>query len=310
MTPTNFNSLEQSGFAGVFPASPTPVTETGDINEDALRAVLQDNMSHGVHGFWLAGTSGEGSLLSDLQRERVAMVAGEVTRGRALAIMHVGAITTHSAVKGARAAGRAGCAGIACLPPFLIKVSQQSIIDHYKAVADAADGLPLFAYNVPQLTEIEFDQTLMEAVHKEVPALFGVKHSARDLGMIKVWTDMGLTCFSGFGRLALPALVMGAVGSIDAPLAIAPWLYVELFAAWQAGDIETARARQKSIQAIVDLTEQFDAVSHVGKTILGARVGIDCGPSILPNNRLTSAQGKIILEHAQALGLLDPPSAG
>lgn len=307
MTDSQFNSSDTRGFAGVFPANPTPITGTGEIHEEALRAILEDNMAHGANGFWLAGTSGEGPLLSEAQRDRVAAVAGEVTRGRALAIMHVGAINTSTAVKGARGAARAGCAGIACLPPFLIKVSQRSIIDHYKAVADAADGLPLFAYNLPQLTQVAFDQALMEAVRDEVPSLIGLKHSAYDLGMIRTWADMELACFSGFGGLALPALAMGAVGSIDAPLSIAPWLYSELYAAWKAGDIDTARSRQASIQAVVNLTDQFDAVSHVGKTILGARIGIDCGASILPNNRLTSEQQNTILDNAGILGLLDPP---
>jgi N-acetylneuraminate lyase len=61
-----------------------------------LRAVLEDNMAYGVHGFWVAGTSGEGPLLSDAQRDTVARIAGETTQGRALSIMHVGAITFRS----------------------------------------------------------------------------------------------------------------------------------------------------------------------------------------------------------------------
>ena len=53
-------SNPRNRFAGVFPANPTPVTDNGDIHEKGLRAVLEDNMAYGVHGFWVAGTSGEG----------------------------------------------------------------------------------------------------------------------------------------------------------------------------------------------------------------------------------------------------------
>ena len=49
-------------FAGVFPANPTPVTDSGEIHEKGLRAILEDNMAYGVQGFWIAGTSGEGPL--------------------------------------------------------------------------------------------------------------------------------------------------------------------------------------------------------------------------------------------------------
>jgi len=293
----------RNGFAGVFPANPTPVTEKGDIHEMGLRAVLEDNMAYGVHGFWVAGTSGEGPLLSDEQRDTVARIAGETTQGRALTIMHVGAITTHSAKKGAQSAARGGCAAIACLPPFLIRASKSAIIDHYKAVADSAEGLPLFAYNLPQLTQVEFDRDLMESLRSEVPSLIGLKHSAHDLSMIRHWLDMGLACFSGFGHLPLPALAMGAVGTVDAPLSVSPWLYVELYDAWKAGDLDTARAKQQAIQAVANLTTRYDAVSDVGKTILGQRLGMDCGRAIRPNNRLTSDQRRDVLDSAKSMAL-------
>ena len=292
-------------FAGVFPANPTPVTDDGEIHEEGLRAVLEDNMAYGVHGFWVAGTSGEGPLLSDEQRDTVARITGETTKDRALAIMHVGAITTHSAKKGAQSAARGGCAAIACLPPFLIRASNASIIDHYKAVADSADGLPLFAYNLPQLTQVEFDRNLMESLHNEVPSLIGLKHSAHDLSMIRHWNDMGLACFSGFGHLPLPALTMGAVGTVDAPLSISPWLYVELYDAWKAGDLDMAKTKQREIQAVANLTWRYDAVSDVGKAILGQRLGIDCGRAIPPNNCLTADQRRDVIDTAESMGLIN-----
>ena len=291
-------------FAGVFPANPTPVTDDGEIHEEGLRAVLEDNMAYGVHGFWVAGTSGEGPLLSDEQRDTVARITGETTKDRALSIMHVGAITTHSAKKGAQSAARGGCAAIACLPPFLIRTSNSSIIDHYKAVADSAEGLPLFAYNLPQLTQVEFDRNLMESLRNEVPSLIGLKHSAHDLSMIRHWNDMGLACFSGFGHLPLPALTMGAVGTVDAPLSISPWLYVELYDAWKAGDLDLAKAKQREIQAVANLTTRYDAVSDVGKAILGQRLGIDCGRAIPPNNRLTPDQCRDVISTAKSMGLI------
>jgi hypothetical protein len=75
-------------FKGVFPAPPTPVTQDGDIHEKALRALLEDNIAHGAHGFWMAGSTGEGPILTDEQRDAVARISGETCQGRALVIMH------------------------------------------------------------------------------------------------------------------------------------------------------------------------------------------------------------------------------
>lgn len=103
-------------FKGVFPAPPTPVTEDGRINEKALRALLDDNIAHGCGGFWLAGSTGEGPILNEEQRDAAAKISAEVCKGRALVIMQVGSMSTASAVKAARTSRTAGCAAVCCLP--------------------------------------------------------------------------------------------------------------------------------------------------------------------------------------------------
>jgi N-acetylneuraminate lyase len=308
MTTSGTDSFDMSGFKGVFPAIPTPIHADGSIHEEALRAILEDNMSHGVHGFWLAGGSGEGPALSERQRDVMAHVAGETTSGRALAIMHVGAISTESAVKSAQSAAASDCAAISCVPPFFFRPNVRSIVDHYKAVADAADGLPLFAYNLPQQTQVEFNPALMDAVMAEVPSLKGLKHSAPDFAIIREWVDRDLTCFSGVSRLPLPALTMGAVGTIGAPPALAPWLYVDLFSAWESGDLDRARSLQMQVQKVVDLVVMHGAEAHAGKTILSERLGIDCGSSIRPNNYLTPEEKEQLIKAAHVAGVIEAPT--
>jgi len=294
-------------FKGVFPAPPTPVTEEGRINEKALRALLDDNIAHGCGGFWMAGSTGEGPILTDEQRDAVAKISGETCKGRALVIMQVGAMSTASAVRAARTARAAGCAAVCCLPPLFFRASERSILDYYKAVAEAAGDLPFFVYNLPQLTQIEFFAPMMEKLKREIPTLKGLKHSAQDFMQIRAFADMGLTCFSGNGALPLPALTMGAVGTIDAPLSLAPWHYAQLFAAWEAGDMKLAQSLQDEVRKYVDLVWMFGAPADVCKTVLSARLGVDCGHSIPPVNRLTDEQRREVLRAAQVLGVTESP---
>jgi N-acetylneuraminate lyase len=290
-------------YKGVFPAPPTPVTEDGRIHEKALRALLEDNIAHGAGGFWMAGTTGEGPILTDEQRDVVARVSGEVCKGRALAIMHVGAISTASAVKAARTARSAGCDAVCCLPPFFFPSSERSRIEHYKAVADAAGDLPFFVYNLPQLTQVETGPALMEKFMREIPTLKGLKHSAPNFADIRIFADMGLTCFSGNGAFPLPALTMGAVGTIDAPLSLVPWHYAELYNAWKAGDLARAQELQKGVRKYVDLVWMFYAMADVCKVVLSERLGIDCGRSIPPVNRLSDDERREVLRVAESLGV-------
>ena len=293
-------------FKGVFPAPPTPVTDDGKIHEKALRALLEDNITHGANGFWMAGSTGEGPILTEDQRDAVARISGEVCRGRALVIMHVGAISTAAAVKAARSARAAGCAAVCCVPPFFFPSSERSRIDHYKAVADAAGDLPFFVYNLPQLTQVETVPALMEKFMRAIPTLKGLKHSAPNFSDIRVFADMGLICFSGNGAFPLPALTMGAVGSIDAPLALAPWHYAELFAAWEKGDLARAKTLQDGVRKYVQLVWMFGAPAHVCKVVLSARLGIDCGRPIPPVNALDDDETQEVLRSARSLGLTEP----
>jgi N-acetylneuraminate lyase len=294
-------------FKGVFPANPTPVRSDGRINEEALRVIFEDNLSHGVGGFWVAGSTGEGPVMSDQQRETTARIAGETISGKGLSIMHVGAISTESAAKGAKAAKNSGCDAICCVPPFFFKGNDQMTIDHYKRVADAADGLPFFVYNLPQLTQVETTPDFMEKIVAAVPSVVGLKHSAVNFSDIRLFADMGLKCFSGSGLLPLPALTMGAVGTVDAPLSVAPWHYTELYDAWERGDLKTAQRLQDGVVKIVNIVKMFGAPAAVTKMILSERLGIDCGRPIPPVQDLNDEQRSIVMTAAREAGLLQAP---
>jgi dihydrodipicolinate synthase/N-acetylneuraminate lyase len=293
-------------YKGVFPAPPTPLTADGKVHEQALRALLEDNMAHGAHGFWMAGTTGEGPILAEDQRDAVARITAETCRGKALVIMHVGAIATASAVKAARTARAAGCDAVCCLPPFFFPSSERSRIEHYQAVADAASDLPFFVYNLPQLSQVEIVPRLMEKLVRAIPTLKGVKHSAFNFSDLRVFADMGLTVFSGNGAYPLPALTMGAAGTIDAPLSLAPWHYAQLHAAWEAGDLARAQALQAGVRKINDLVWMYGAPVHVSKVVLSARLGIDCGRPVPPVNSLDADEQREVLRVARTLGLTEP----
>lgn len=295
-------------FKGVFPAPPTPVTNDGQVNERALRALLNDNISHGCGGFWMAGSTGEGPILTEKQRDAVAEISADACREKALVIMHVGGMSTASAVKAAITARKSGCAAVCCLPPLFFISNERSTTDYYKAVAEAAEELPFFVYNLPQLTQVEFVPKRMEKLMRQIPTLKGLKHSAQNFAHIREFADMGLVCFSGNGAFPLPALNMGAVGTIDAPLAIAPWHYVALYNAWASGDAARAQALQNETRKYVDLVWMYFAHADVCKTVLSARLGVDCGRSIPPVIRLSDDERREVLRVADSIGVTSQPT--
>ncbi|MCI0841625.1 MAG: dihydrodipicolinate synthase family protein, partial [Chloroflexi bacterium] len=125
-------------FEGLFPAIITPMSrDTGKLNEAAFREVMEFNIQAGVHGFWVAGGTGESVLLDDDENMRIAEIAADQSRGRIKNIMHVGAATTERAIALAENAARAGVEAICCVPPFFYRQTDEAIVEHYRAVAAA-----------------------------------------------------------------------------------------------------------------------------------------------------------------------------
>ena len=296
--------MSTSSYRGVFPAPPTPIDQAGRINTVAVKAILEDNLRHGCHGFWIAGSTGEGPILTDQQRADLAMISGEICKGKAKTIFHVGAMSLESALNGVNAAVRAGCDAICCLPPLFFMSNENSIVEFYKRVAGAAVDKDFFVYNLPQLTHVDLTPSLLSKLQKEIPNLKGLKHSAHEFSRIKDFVDMGLICFSGNGAFPLPALSMGAVGTVDAPLTLAPWHYVKLFNAWESGDFLVAQELQNKTKPIVDLVWMYSAHADVCKVVLSHRLKIDCGRSIPPVIRLSDEQRLDVLEAARVSGLV------
>ena len=288
-------------FKGILPAIITPMTSDGDLNEAAFREVIEFNIQAGVHGFWVAGGTGESVLLDDEENMRIAEIASDQSRGRINNIMHVGAATTARAAKLAEHAARSGVEAICCVPPFFYRQSEEAIVEHYRVVGAAAD-LPLFVYNLPQSTGVEITPELMKKIQDGVPQLRGLKHSAITFANVRAFADMGLDCLIGNSMLMLPAMTIGATGCVDGPPNMAPELWVEIWNAYEAGDLERAEAAQKRASAVTSLVREYGLHATV-KAVLSERLGIDCGSPRAPGRALTESQRADVVRRAADLGI-------
>ena len=292
----------KSEFNGVFPAIITPMSPNGQFNESVFRQVMEFNIQAGVHGFWVAGGTGESVLLDDDENRRIAEIAVDQAQGRIKNIMHVGSPTTYRSAKLAEHAAKCGVEAICCVPPFFYPQGDEGVVEHYRTVAAAAD-LPFFVYNLPQCTQVEITPDLMQKIQDRVPQLTGLKHSAPYMGFVRYFKNMGLNCMIGNSRLMLPALSVGASGCIDGPPNMAPELWVEIWNAFQAGNLEQASAAQEKAAQVAALVEtiKFPAVI---KAVLSERLGIDCGEPRLPFQSLTSSERSELTQKIRELGLI------
>ncbi len=289
-------------FNGIFPAIITPMTADDRLNEDAFRQVMEFNIQAGVHGFWVAGGTGESVFLDDAENCRIAEIAADQNQGRIANIMHVGAPTTARSARLAEHAARAGVEAICCVPPFFYGQSDRGIVEHYRVVAAAAD-LPFFVYNLPSATGVEITPDLMAMIQERVPQLAGLKHSAPYVPYVKTFAEMGLSCLIGNSRLFLPALLIGATGCVDGPPNMAPELWVAIWRAYEAGDIPAASKAQEKASTAAEALIVASKFHGAIKAVLSQRLGIDCGDPRLPGEPLTAEERAQLADKVVALGL-------
>jgi dihydrodipicolinate synthase/N-acetylneuraminate lyase len=279
------------------------MTEAGKVYEEGFRRVLDLNIDAGVHGFWVAGGTGESVLLEDEENRHLACIAAEQVSGRGIVIMHVGAPTTARAAALAEHAAGAGVDAICCVPPFFYRRTDDEIVEHYRVVAAVAD-LPLFVYNLPGMTGVEITVDLMHRIQDVVPQLIGLKHSSSIFANVHEFARMGLQCFIGSSALMLPALSIGAVGCVDGPPLMAPEVWMRIWKAHVEGDRSRAEEAQREAYEVIALARHFDGgYFGIMKAVLGHRIGLDCGDPRLPAAPLTSQQKHEVIRMAEKLGL-------
>ena len=288
-------------FEGVVPAIITPMTADGDVDEEAFRVVMEDNIQAGVHGFWAAGGTGESVLLTDDENRRIARAAADQNQGRTNVVMHVGAQTTARAARNAEHAASAGVEAICAVPPFFVQPGDEGVVDYYSTVAAAAD-LPLFVYNLPQSTGVEITPELMKRLQDAVPQLTGLKHSALDMNNVYLFAKMGLRVFTGMGRMMLPALTVGAAGCVDGPPCLAPELWVAIWDAYHERDLDRAEQAQARASEVEDIIIDLGYLGAL-KAAVGERLGIETGEPRPPNPSATPEQKELAREAVHRLGL-------
>ncbi|MFN2241434.1 MAG: dihydrodipicolinate synthase family protein [Anaerolineae bacterium] len=263
-------------FSGVIPALLTPLSDRDLVDTGTLRDLVEFLLSRGVDGFYACGSTGEGLLMTERERCQVVDTVIDQVRGRVPVIVHVGAPATSVSERLARHAREAGADAVASIPPIYYAVGRVEIETHYRRIAEAS-GLPLYLYNIPNATQVNLEGRLICDLVKGGIAR-GLKYTSYDLlNFREVIEFCGSTInvLAGPDEMLLPFLVMGAHGGIGTTYNLVPELFVDLYAAWTAGDLEKAQQIQYQIDRIILVIRKFAVIPAV-KAALHLR-GIDCG---------------------------------
>jgi dihydrodipicolinate synthase/N-acetylneuraminate lyase len=279
---------KEKKIGGIIPPMLTAFDEQGDFDEKAQREIVSFLVDK-VQGLYPCGTYGSGVLMDVGERKRVAEVVIDEVAGRIPVIMHVGGASTRSVVELAQHAEQTGATAVAAVPPIYYGFKQPEVERHFTALVDAV-SIPVLIYNNPKTTGVAVSAPLLNRLAQI--GVSGVKDSSFD---IMVFYDYlrgvkkeGFIPIIGTEALLLPAVTMGAHGSVSGLANAFPEPVVELFTAVKRGDMGKATSLQFKVSAMRDIMHYGPTLPMI-QAVLRKR-GVNAGyprlPFVLPDEEL------------------------
>jgi len=238
-------TLQLDWLRGCATALVTPFTGDGAVDEKRLRELIEYQIAGGVRVLVPCGTTGESVTMSDDENRFVIRTTVELSRGRAKVIAGTGSNSTSVTIERSKAARELGVDGVLTVAPYYNKPTQEGLYAHFRAIAEAVNGLPVVIYNVPGRTSsnISADTTLRLA--RDCDNIVAVKEASGNLSQIMEILRSrpeGFRVISGDDALTLPMIALGADGLISVASNEAPKLMSELNDQALAGHWDEARA--------------------------------------------------------------------
>ncbi len=235
-------------FSGVLTAIVTPF-KNGGVDEEAFRALIDWQISQGVHGLVPCGTTGESATMSHDEHMRVIEICIDQVKGRVPVLAGSGSNNTTEAVSLTRFAKKAGADGALLITPYYNKPTQEGLYQHFAAIAKAVD-LPLVPYNVPGRTGCNMLPPTVARLAKDFSNIIGIKEATGSLHQgseVVQATPEDFAVLSGDDFTALPLWAVGGQGVISVTSNIAPARMASMWNAFKAGDLKKAREIHESL---------------------------------------------------------------
>ena len=157
---------------GVFPIAPTPFTDTGDVDLDGQRRVLDCMVDQGVDGICILANYSEQFLLTDAERKTLTELCLEHVAGRVPVIVTCSHFSTRIAAERAQHAKACGASMLMLMPPYHgtgLRADESGMLQHFARVAEASQ-LPIMLQDAP-LSGVALSVPFLVRLAREVPAV-------------------------------------------------------------------------------------------------------------------------------------------
>lgn len=231
-------------FRGAATALVTPLNE-GGVDYETFGRLIDWQIDSGISALVIAGTTGEGSTLSDEEHREVLHYAVERVNHRVPVIAGTGSNDTAYAVDLTRFSCGIGADAMLVVTPYYNKATQKGLIKMFSTIADASTK-PIILYNVPSRTGVNIEPSTYAAL-ADHPMITGIKEANGNISKIVETAELvgdRLAIYSGNDDQIVPVLSMGGDGVISVLSNLLPAETVEICTRFWSGDVAGSAAMQ------------------------------------------------------------------
>lgn len=291
---------------GLINAPFTGFHSDGSLNLEIIPSYAATLINAGVSGVFVNGSSGEGHLLTDEERMLAAKTWVECTPDDFKVIIHVGSNSVRASQKLAQHAVTIGAWGIGAMGPTFPKINRvDELADYCAEIAAAAPLLPFYYYHIPAFTGLNLPMVdLLKAVDGRINNFAGIKYTFESLyefTQCRRYNNGKYDLLHGQDETMLPSLAFGgAQGCIGGTFNYAAGLYVQIQAAYAAGEMDKARELQYQSLDLIDVICRYRGNIVGGKQIMKL-IGLDLGPNRTPFQNLTDDERQAMKQELEAI---------
>lgn len=280
----------------------TPMKE-GRIDEQALRRLVDRQITAGTDGIVPCGTTGESATLTHEEHDLVVNVTVDQVKGRVKVLAGAGSNATHEAIRLTKSAQQSGANGVLHITPYYNKPTQEGLYQHFKAISESTD-LPVILYNVPGRTAVNL---LPETVARlaEFKNMVGIKEACGDFGQIKKLISIcprNFLVLSGEDAQTLDLYKMGARGAISVTANVVPEDCAKEWRAFKDGDVGEAGLLHEKLMPLHDA--MFLETNPIPVKAALALMGLIEEEYRLPLVKMGDENRKKLMESLRAYGLI------
>jgi 4-hydroxy-tetrahydrodipicolinate synthase len=240
-------------FKGAITALVTPF-KNGQVDEKALRELIEFQIANGIDGLVPCGTTGESPTLTHDEHDRVIEITIDAAKKRVPVIAGTGSNSTAEALRLTRHAYEAGADGALIACPYYNKPTQEGIYQHFEAIAQNVP-IPIVPYNIPGRTGVNMSPELIARLAR-IKNIVGVKEASGSLKQMNDVIDLCDPAFdvlSGDDGFTLPLMAIGGKGIISVASNIIPADMAALVDAVEVGNLAKARALHQKMSPLFDV---------------------------------------------------------